>query len=319
MKQPRAFISGIAGFAGSFLAEELLANNYKVVGSTLGRESSRNISPIKKNLQLVKLDVTKPNECLRRLKQVNPAVIFHLAAFSSVGQSFKNENLTFNVNFNGTLNLLNAALQLKSPVKFVFVSSADCYGKFKPANKTLSENQPFNPISPYAVSKAAAEFACNLYYRQHQLDVCVARAFNHTGPRQNDNFVVSSFAKQIAQIEKKVVAAAIHVGDLTAKRDFSDVRDIVRGYRLIAEKGQAGEVYQLCSGQAVSIKQILEMLLKLSDKRIVVKTDTTRLRKNDIPCLKGDYKKARIKLGFRPQFSINNTLQDTLDYWRENL
>lgn len=319
MKQPHAFITGIAGFAGSFLAEDLLTNDYKVSGSVLGRESTRNISRIKKDINLVNLNVTKPNECRRRIKQLNPSVIFHLAAFSSVGQSFKNERLTYEINFDGTLNVLNAAMDAKNPVKIVFVSSADCYGDFKPANKTLTESQPLNPISPYAVSKAAAEYVCRMYYWQHQLQVCVVRAFNHTGPRQNDNFVVSSFAKQIAQIEKTKSAEAIHVGDLTAKRDFSDVRDIVRGYRLIAEKGKAGEVYQLCSGKAVSIKKVLEMLLKLSDKRIVVRTDTARLRKNDIPCLKGDYKKARIKIGYRPQISFNNTLNDTLNYWRENI
>ncbi|MGH8015835.1 MAG: GDP-mannose 4,6-dehydratase, partial [Candidatus Zixiibacteriota bacterium] len=272
MKPSHAFITGIAGFAGSFLAEELLERGYQVSGSVVGRESLRNTKKIQDEIKLVKLDVQKPNECLRRLKQTNPDYIFHLAAFSSVGQSFKNERLTFKVNFEGTQNVLSAALQLNNLKKFVFISSADVYGTFSPANKTLTENQPFNPISPYAISKAAAEYICNHYFNRHNLPVAVARSFNHTGPRQNDNFVVASFAKQIAQIEKNGREPIIHVGDLTAKRDFSDVRDIVTGYRLLAEKGHPGEVYHLCSGKAVSIKQILELLLKLSEKTLIVKT-----------------------------------------------
>ena len=319
MKQPHAFITGIAGFAGSFLAEELLARGYKVSGSVLGRESTRHIKQIQNIIELVKLDVQKANEVSRRIKKLKPDYVFHLAAFSSVGESFKNENLTYKVNFEGTLNILNAVMELKDPATLVYVSSADCYGRFKPDSKLLKENQPFNPISPYAVSKTAAELLCRYIFTRHQLPEKKAPAFNHTGPRQNDNFVVSSFAKQIAQIEKKGVEPIIHVGDLTAKRDFSDVRDIVSGYRLLAEKGQSGEVYHFSSGKAVSIEQVLEMLLKMSDKSIIVKTDNSRLRKNDIPCLKGDSQKAKSKLRFLPKFSLEETLKDTLNYWREAL
>jgi len=319
MKQPHAFITGIAGFAGSFLAEELLAHDYKVSGSTVGRESSRNIKQIQNSIELVKLDIQKANEASRRIKQLKPDYIFHLAAFSSVGQSFENENLTYKVNFEGTLNILNAALEMKSPATLVFVSSADCYGRFRPANKSLKENQPFNPVSPYAVSKTAAELLCRYFFSRHQLPVKIARSFNHTGPRQSDNFVVSSFAKQIAQIEKKGGEPIIHVGDLTAQRDFSDVRDIVSGYRLLAEKGQTGVAYHFSSGKAVSIEQVLEMLLKMSDKTIIVKTDSSRLRKNDIPCLKGDNQKAKMRLRFQPKYSLEETLKDTLNYWRETL
>jgi len=319
MKPPHAFITGIAGFAGSFLSEELLAHGYKVSGSVLGRESLKNIKQVLNNINLIKLDIQKPNECTRRIKQLNPDFIFHLAAFSSVGQSFKNETLTYKVNFEGTLNILNAALEVKNLSKLVFTSSADCYGAFKPANKTLTEKQPFNPISPYAVSKTAAELLCNFYVSRYKAPITIARSFNHTGPRQSDNFVVSSFARQIAQIEKKGGEPIIHVSDLSTKRDFSDARDIVTGYRLLAEKGQNGEAYHFSSGKAVTVRQILEMLLKLSDKTIIVKTDNSRLRKNDIPCLKGDNQKARTKLGFLPRYSLNDTLQDTLNYWRETL
>jgi len=319
MKQPHAFITGIAGFAGSFLAEELLAHDYKVSGSVLARESTRNIKQIQNDIKLIKLDVQKPHECSRRIKLLNPDFIFHLAAFSSVGQSFKSEVLTYKVNFEGTLNILNAASELKNLSKLVYISSADCYGVFKPVNKTLTENQPFNPISPYAVSKAAAEFLCKFFFARYGFPVAIARSFNHAGPRQSDNFVVSSFGKQIAQIEKNSREPIIHVGDLSTKRDFSDVRDIVRGYRLLAEKGKSGEVYQFCSGKAITIKQILEFFLKMSNKNIIVRTDNSLLRKNDIPCLRGNNQKAEKKLGFQPKFTLNQTLQDTLNYWREIL
>ena len=316
MKKKKAFITGIAGFAGSFLAEELLNSGYQVSGSLFGQESLRNIKHLKKDITTVKLDVRKSKECSKVLKQIKPDYIFHLAAFSSVRKSFEKERLTYSINFDGTLNLLNSALELKNLKKFVFVSSADAYGLFKPAGKTLSESQPFNPNSPYAVSKAAAEYTCSYYVSRYGLPVAIARSFNHTGPRQSDSFVVSSFAHQIARIEAKTAKPILYVGDLSARRDFSDVRDIVRGYRLLAEKGIPGQAYHFCSGKAVSIKKILDLLLKLSSRTITVKIDKARLRKNDIPVLRGSYLKAKKQLGYRPNYELPETLKDILDYWR---
>ena len=234
-----------------------------------------------------------------------------------MGKSFEKERLTYSINFDGTLNLLNSALELKNLKKFIFVSSADTYGLFKPAGKTLSESQPFNPNSPYAVSKTAAEYGCSYYVSRYGLPVAIARSFNHTGPRQSDTFVVSSFAHQIARIEAKKAKPILYVGDLSARRDFSDVRDIARGYRLLAEKGIPGQAYHFCSGKAVSIKKILDLLLKLSSRTITVKTDKARLRKNDIPVLRGSYLKAKKQLGYRPNYELPETLKDILDYWRK--
>ncbi len=316
MKKKKAFITGIAGFAGSFLAEELLNSGYQVSGSLFGQESLRNVKHLKKDITTVKLDVQILKECNKVLRQIKPDYIFHLAAFSSVGKSFEKERLTYSINFDGTLNLLNSALELKNLKKFIFVSSAEAYGLFNPAGKTLSESQPFNPNSPYAVSKAAAEYACSYYVSRYRLPVAIARSFNHTGPRQSDSFVVSSFARQIAQIEANRAEPTLYVGDLSAKRDFSDVRDIVRGYRFLAERGQPGQAYHFCSGRAVSIGKILDLLLKLSVQTINVKTDRARLRKNDIPVLRGSYLKAKKQLGYHPNFKLPETLKDTLDYWR---
>ncbi|MDD5425853.1 MAG: GDP-mannose 4,6-dehydratase [candidate division Zixibacteria bacterium] len=319
MKKPSALITGITGFAGSYLAEELLTHGYTVSGTVYNNEPTNNIKNIIKDLQLVALDILKPEKCRRVVNKIKPDYIFHLAAIASVSQSFKMERLTFNINFDGTLNMLEAARELPGLKKFIFIGSAECYGIFSPPEKTLTENQPFNPISPYGVSKAAAEQVTRYYARHHQLPVGIARPFNHSGPRQNEHFVIPAFARQVALIEVGRQGPVMKVGDLSPQRDLSDVRDIVCGYRLIGEKGRPGEVYHLSTGKAVSIKTVLDTLLKLAHKTIKVTTDKSRLRPNDIPVLRGNNKKAVQQLGFKIRYSLQDTLQDTLNYWRNQV
>jgi len=213
--------------------------------------------------------------------------------------------------------MLAAAAAAEGLKKFVFVSSSETYGRFRPPGKTLTENHPLNPVSPYGISKAAAEFACHAYAKRFELPVVISRSFNHSGPRQSRDFVIPSFAGQIAAIEKGLAKPVIYVGNLSARRDLSDVRDIVRGYRLLAEKGQTSHVYQLCSGRAVSIQTVLNQLLRLSKRKIKVRTDKTRLRASDIPVLRGDNSLAVRKLGYQVRYSLKQTLLSTLDYWRE--
>ena len=319
MKRRVALITGVAGFAGSWLAEELLTNGFSVCGSVLPGESLDNIAQIKSDLKLTKLDILDSAGCKRVIMKIKPDFIFHLAAFSSVGQSFKHDRLAYRVNLDGTLNMLEASIAYGKLKKFVFTSSADCYGTFKPENKTLTESQPLNPISPYAISKVAAEQASLFYFHHYGLRVNVARSFNHAGPRQNENFVIPSFARQIVDIEMGRQKPVIMTGGLTARRDLSDVRDIVRGYRLLAEKGRPGEVYQFCSGKAHSIEQVLDRLLSLSRVRIKIGTDMNRVRKNDIPLLRGSNRKAVQELGFETRYKLSETLQDSLDYFRTKL
>lgn len=314
-----AFITGLPGFAGSYLAEELLAHGYRVVGTMREGESTHNLAAIEKHVTLIEADILDAEHNRKLVRQFKPKFIFHLAAMASVGRSFEMERMTFLVNFEGTLNMLDAARAHDGLSKFVFVSSADCYGVFKPAGKTLRESQPLNPISPYGIAKAAAEQAAHYYCRAYNLPVVVARSFNHSGPRQSDSFAIPSFAHQIAQIERGLKKPELLVGDLSAKRDISDVRDIVRGYRLLAEKGKPGTIFQLCSGRSVAMRRVLEMLLKLSRARISVRVDKTRLRKADIPILKGDNRKAVRELGYTPKHSLLCTVSDTLDYWRDEL
>lgn len=316
MKSKLAFVTGVAGFAGSFLAEELLAQGYTVAGTVYGKESTRNIDHLGQRLRLYQLDIMNEKDCRKIVARVNPDFIFHLAAFASVGKSFAQERFTYRVNFEGTLNMIEAAQKAKQLKRFIFVSSCDSYGAFKPATKLLTEDQPLNPISPYAIAKTAAEQACFLHYRQYGLPVIIARSFNHSGPRQSKNFVIPSFASQIAAIEAGKQKPVMAVGDLTARRDLSDVRDIVRGYRLAAERGKPGRVYHLSSGKAVSIKTVLDKLIKLSSVRIKVKKDQSRFRKNDIPCLRGSNRRAVQELGYLTRYKLNVTLRDTLDYWR---
>ena len=311
-----AFITGIAGFAGSFLAEELLMAGYRVHGAVMPGESRDNLAAIKSEVTLDRLDITKPESCKNLIKKIKPDNIWHLAAFASVGRSFEDERNVFRVNVEGTLNMLQAARELTKLNRFMFVSSPDCYGLFKPTTRTLTEKDPLSPVSPYGISKAAAEQLCRLYFGKYGLPVVIARAFNHSGPRQSPDFVVPAFARQIALIEAKQQRPSISVGNLTARRDISDVRDIVRGYRLLVEKGQPGTICQLCSGRAVTMQKVLDTLLSLSSRKISVRIDKSRLRKADLPVLRGSNAKATKEIGFLSRYSLKTTLRDTLDYWR---
>lgn len=318
MKRKHAFITGICGFAGSFLAENLIRHGFTVSGTRLRGESTANIRSVRKEIDLHTLDITNAKKTGDLIKSVKPDYLFHLAAMASVGKSFGAEKITARVNLDGTLNVLDACREAK-PRRVIFVSSADCYGTFTPKTKTLTERQPLNPHTPYAISKAAAERMALYYQRQYGLPVVVARSFNHAGPRQDDRFVIASFAKQVAMIELALQKPIMKVGDLRARRDFSDVRDIVDGYHLIATKGKIGEIYQLCSGRAISIKSMLDILLTSTNKSVSVKIDKSRLRKADIPLLKGSLAKASRQLGYKPKFSLEQTLADTIMYWRERL
>lgn len=317
MKQKTAFITGIAGFAGSYLAKELLENGYRVSGSIYKDDPPETVKSLKKDVKLVKLDILNPTQTSKIIKQLRPDYLYHLAAFSSVGRSFAHERLTYDINFIGTLNVLDAAKDIKNLRKFVFISSSECYGAFKPKTKLLKEDDPLNPISPYGISKVAAEQICQLFHSRYKMPLSISRSFNHSGPGQNENFVIPSFCKQIVAIEKKKQKPVMKVGNLSVKRDLSDVRDIVKGYRLMAEKGKDGQVYQFCSGKAIAIKTVLDKLIKLSPEKIFVKIDKKIFRKNDIPIIRGDNSRAKKELGFSLNFTIDNTLEDSLNYWRK--
>jgi len=319
VRKPRAFITGIAGFAGSYLAEELLASGFEVSGALYPGESTRNLHGIKSSLSLFTLDILDEKRSRDLIGRLKPEYLFHLAAMASVGKSFRMEKETLRVNLEGTINMLEVAADINHLKAFVFVSSPEVYGRFRPTGKVLTEAQPFEPISPYGISKAAAENTCRYYWRQHGVPVVIARAFNHTGPRQVDDFAVPAFARQVAMIEAGLQKPVLKVGDLSARRDLSDVRDIVRGYRLAATKGSPGEAYQLCSGKTVSMQSVVRRLLAMSSRKIRLVIDRNRLRRAEIPVLRGVHRKAAQRLGYEVRYRLENTLADTLDYWRKEI
>ncbi len=225
----RTLITGIAGFAGSHLADFLLAKGYKIYGTVLKEESLRNIDIIKDRINLYNCDIVDEERVNQVVKEVNPERVYHLVAQSSAGKSFGNPKLTFEVNVLGTVNLLEALRKYckKESLRILLVSSAEIYGVVAEKDLPISEEHPLRPISPYAASKAATDLIGYQYYHSYKLNIIRARAFNHTGPSQRETFVCASFAKQIAEIEKGLKEPVILVGNLETQRDFTDVRDIV--------------------------------------------------------------------------------------------
>lgn len=316
-KRNKAFITGIAGFAGSYLAERLRADGFALYGNLGPGETTKNIAGIEADIGLERCDILKPDKMSRLLKKVRPDYLFHLAAFASVGKSFEKARIVYDINFTGTLNLFEAARAAGGVKKLVFISSSEVYGLFRPKNKTLTEDQPIRPLSPYGISKAAGEFLAGQYVHGGRLPVTIARSFNHTGPRQATGFVVPDFASQISAIERGKERPVIKVGDLSARRDLADVRDIVDGYLRLALRGKPGRVYQLSTGRAVAIDTILDKLMGQATVKIARKLDRTRLRPADIPVLRGSSERAAKELGWKCRYKLNDTLRDTLNYWRE--
>lgn len=314
----RVLITGATGFAGSYLAEHLLsAKKYDVSGTYLLEESLRNVETIKDKLNLKKADLTKDKIVSDIIKAVSPSVIFHLASLTSPSNSFKNPTLTLTNNIALQVNLLEGVRKNNLfNTKILIVSSADIYGVVKKEDLPIDEQTPLMPTSPYSVSKIAQDFLGLTYYLSYNLKIIRVRPFNHIGPRQSSHFVVSSFAKQIAEIEKGKREAVLHVGNLDAKRDFTSVKDMVNAYVLAIEKGKDGEIYNIGSGISYKISDILNKLVLLSSSKIRIEKDESLFRPNDNPELVCDHRKFTKLTGWKPKISIETTLKDTLDYWR---
>lgn len=320
----KALITGITGFVGSHLAELLLGEQFEVHGIVRWRSKTENIDGFKERLNLHDGDMTDLSSLIKIFKQVRPDYIFHLAAQSFVPTSWKSPGQTLNINVIGTSNLLEAVTNLKDdsfdPVIQIAGSSEE-YGLVFPNEVPIKETNQLRPLSPYGVSKVAADMLALQHFRSYGIKTIVTRAFNHTGPRRGEVFVCSTFAKQIAEIEKGKRKSVIFHGNLETKRDFTDVRDVVRAYLLAVKKCKPGEVYNICSGQrgTFSIKEILSMLLSLTDASVKLEKDFERIRLSDVPILQGDCSKFRKATSWRPVIGIKKTLEDLLDYWRERV
>jgi GDP-4-dehydro-6-deoxy-D-mannose reductase len=313
----RALITGINGFVGGHLAERLLASGgWEVWG--LARQAAGRLAWLG-DVQIVVADLSEFEQTVAALERAQPDVIFHLAAQSNVPRSFENPAATLTTNIVAQLHLFQAALRLRQNPLFLIAGSNEIYGHVQPEELPLTEQTALRPVNPYAVSKAAQDLLAYQYYASHGLRTIRLRPFNHIGPRQSEQFVVSAFAAQIARIEAGRQAPIIRVGNLAAERDFTDVRDMVRAYALAAQHGQVPQAYNIGTGRCVSIRWLLDTLLTFSECDIAIEPDPARMRPVDVPRVVSNSGHFRGHTGWEPQIAIEQTLFDVLEYWREQV
>lgn len=313
----KALVTGISGFAGSHLADYLLSQNVEVFGMVRSGSKLERLGNAIGRIRLVECDLREEQAVHRVVKTLRPDLIFHLGAQSSVPVSWSSPIDTLHNNIAGQIHLMDAVRLSGIDCKIQIAASSEAYGSVQPHEVPLKETNPLRPLSPYAVSKATQELLGYQYFKSYGLPIVVTRAFNHIGPRQSDNFVASSFARQIARIEKGESPPVLYVGNLEACRDFTDVRDVVRAYWLALKEGEPGEIYNVASGECRPIRELLERLLSLAAVEIKVKQDPDRLRPADAATLYGDYSKLERKTGWRPEIPFSRTLEDLLEDWRK--
>lgn len=308
----KALIIGGAGFVGGYLIEELSANGFEV------HATCRETENIAEKCTVHTLDITDISRIADIFEEVRPDVIYHLVAQSSVAVSWSKPQLTAEVNVIGSINVLETLRKCSNPsARLIMIGSGEEYGYIRPGACPLSETEQLRPGNVYAVTKACQEMMGEVYARAYGLNIVMVRAFNHSGAKQSSTFVISDFCKQISEIESGKKAPEICVGNLSAMRDFTDVRDIVRAYRLLADKGVNGKVYNIGRGKAVSIQYILDTALGFAETDIQVKTDPKRMRASDIPIIEPDVSEIYADTGWKAEISVEQTIRDTLDYWRE--
>ncbi len=312
----RILITGITGFVGSHLAEYALKMGAEVFGTYRWRSRMDNIEHLLGKIRLVECDLRDATSIRNALREAKPDRIFHLAAQSYVPTSWTAPADTMHINVIGTVNLFEAVRQLEIDCRILNAGSSEEYGLQFEHELPIKETNQLRPLSPYAVSKVAQDLLGWQYHRSYGMFIVRTRAFNHSGPRRPEAFVDSGFAWQIARIEMGLQEPVIYVGNLDAKRDFTDVRDIVRAYWLALEKCQPGEVYNICSGKARSIREILETLIDMAKIGVEIRFDPARMRPSDVPILVGDSTKFREQTGWVPEIPYEQTLLDMLDYWR---
>ncbi|HPG29439.1 MAG TPA: GDP-mannose 4,6-dehydratase [bacterium] len=319
----KVFITGITGFAGIHLTEHLISKGNEVSGIFFPAETSAYFVKKFPGIKIHFCDLSDKPQLQQLLLEFQPDIIFHLAAISSVRYSFTHISKTIDSNIKGFNNVLEAASNLPYKPRFVFISSADVYEQ-SCAGQSISENFPLNPKSPYAISKYSSELFFKYYMSMNMINGTIIRPFNHIGPHQRDDFAISSFAKQVALIEKYGNTDSIVTGNLSAERDFTDVRDTVRAYSLISEiekfENPEDRIINVATNNCYSMKNLLETLVSFSEvKNIKIAVDNKLYRKVDIPKLKGDYSKLNKLTGWNPEIKIEDTLLSTLNYWRQNV
>lgn len=309
----KALIIGGAGFVGGYLINELSANGFEVHATCLESEN------IAEKCTPHILDIMYKKNIINIFNEISPDVVYHLAAQSSVAVSWSKPQLTAEVNVIGSINVLEALRECRNGrnMRLIMIGSGEEYGYIRPEACPLSEAEPLHPGNIYAATKACQEMIGEIYARAYKLDIVMVRAFNHSGAKQSSTFVISDFCKQISEIEADRKSPEICVGNLSAMRDFTDVRDVVRAYRLLAKDGISGRIYNIGRGKAVSIQYILDTALSFANADIQVKTDPKRMRASDIPIIEPDVSRIFADTGWKAEISVEQTIKDTLDYWRE--
>jgi GDP-4-dehydro-6-deoxy-D-mannose reductase len=311
-------VTGVTGFVGAHLVDYLAAERSDVAIHGLVRRGVERVK-LPATVRKIEAEIEHPASVDAVFDAVAPDLVVHLAAQSSVHQSWLDPDGTLRTNLHGTLNLLESLRRRRLQPRLLVVGSADEYGATQPASLPLREDCPLRPNSPYAVSKVAQGYLAMQHALSYGTPVVRTRTFPHTGPGRGEMFAEASFARQLAEIELGRREPVLEVGNLEAVRDFTDVRDVVRAYWLLLEKGEPGEVYNVCSGRGISLREVVERLIALSRTRVELRVDPQRLRPSDIPVLVGDPGRLRATTGWEPRFALERTLQDLLDDWRRRV
>jgi GDP-4-dehydro-6-deoxy-D-mannose reductase len=307
----KALIIGAAGFVGNYLISQLIQSGWNVIATKMHNET------IDYNgIDIYDLDILDKEAVLTLLEKTSPDYIFHLAAQSSVALSWKNPQLTIDVNIKGSVNVLESIRLLPYNPRVLLIGSGEEYGTIKQSEIPIKEDTSLRPGNIYAATKTCQNMIGKIYADSYDLQIMMVRAFNHIGPKQSPMFVVSDFCKQVAEIEKGIREPIIHVGNLSVKRDFTDVRDVVRAYHLLIQKGEKGESYNVGSGKAIEIDIILQKILSLSTYKISVLTDDLKVRPSDTPIVEASITKLQNCTGWYASIPLDQTLSDTLEFWR---
>lgn len=303
----KALITGSQGFVGYYLRQELELNGYVVTG--LDIQAGENT---------IQADLLDSEQMKAVVAECKPDIVIHLAGQANVAASWKIPQKTMEINLIGTINLMEAVRAYDPSVRMVLVGSSDQYGNLGEAGKLVSESLITKPQTPYAVSKQAQEEIARVYVRAYGMNICMTRSFNHGGAGQKEGFMIPDFSAGIVRVEKSL-QDKLMVGNLAAKRDFTHVKDVVRAYRLIAEHGHSGEVYNVGSGTAHSAQEILDQLRAMAKCEIPVEQDPAKMRPSDTPVICCDHSKLTEHTGWVPQFGLKQILEDTLNDYRERI
>jgi GDP-4-dehydro-6-deoxy-D-mannose reductase len=316
----RVLITGANGFVGRHLTRLCLAQGCEVFGTYRHRSDGHTPAQPESDVSYIEMELNDAGSVQRAVRESTPELLFHLAGWSFVRGSMTAPGETLTTNIIGQLNLFESLLELQlRTVRILVVGSCEEYGRVEQDELPVTELNPFRPTTPYGVSKVAQDLLAAQYHASENLDAVRVRSFHLTGPLSSDLYVVSSFARQIAEIEAGFREPVMKVGNLDVVRDFTDVRDAVRGYWLLLEKGVGGDAYNLGSGRPVSIKGIVDMLLGHARVPIDVQVDPGRLRTTDPPALICDATKLTEATGWKPEITLETTLHDTLEYWRQQI